>query len=78
MDDTSHFIDGSQIYGSNDYIASALRSFTDGTLKSVTDGNQEFCPHASVESTDTNAFFYNSGKTVDASFLHGTNNCTLM
>lgn len=74
MDDTSHFIDGSQIYGSNDYVASILRSFTNGTLKSVIDGNQEFCPHVSVESTDTNAFFYNSGKTVDASILCDTNN----
>ncbi|VVC28479.1 Haem peroxidase,Haem peroxidase, animal type [Cinara cedri] len=63
MDDASHFIDGSQIYGSNDYIMTSLRSFTDGTLKSVTaDDGQEFCPHSSEESpSGANKYFYNSG-----------------
>lgn len=62
INDASHFIDGSQVYGSNDYIASTLRSFSNGMLKSVVEENQEFCPHSSFQSSDTNAFFYNSGK----------------
>lgn len=62
MDDASHYIDGSQIYGSNDYIVSTLRSFTDGTLISTTENNQEFCPHSTVGSSNTNKYFYNTGK----------------
>lgn len=61
IDDASHFIDGSQIYGSNDYVVSKLRSFTGGTLISVLDNNQEFCPRSSFNSSDTNKYLYNSG-----------------
>lgn len=66
IDDASHFIDGSQIYGSNDYVVSKLRSFTGGTLISVLDNNQEFCPRSSFNSSDTNKYLYNSGKTIHA------------
>ncbi|XP_001946575.2 peroxidase [Acyrthosiphon pisum] len=61
IDDASHFIDGSQIYGSNDNVVSTLRSFTGGALISVLDNNQEFCPHSSFESSDTNKYLYQSG-----------------
>jgi len=70
MNDASHYIDGSQIYGSNDYIVSTLRSFTGGTLMSVTDDNQEFSPHSSGESADVNKYFYNSGKTDETRLQH--------
>lgn len=63
MNGASHYIDGSQIYGSNDYIVSTLRSFIGGTLISVTDNNQEFCPHSNVESSDVNKYFFNTGNT---------------
>uniref|UniRef100_A0A2H8TZW2 Peroxidase n=1 Tax=Melanaphis sacchari TaxID=742174 RepID=A0A2H8TZW2_9HEMI len=61
INDASHFIDGSQIYGSNDYIVSKLRSFTGGMLISVLDNNQEFCPRSSFKSSDTNKYLYISG-----------------
>lgn len=64
MNDATQYIDGSQIYGSNDYISSTLRSFAGGTLKSDVEDGQEFCPHSTIESPppDTNKYFYNSGK----------------
>ncbi|XP_060841527.1 peroxidase-like [Rhopalosiphum padi] len=61
IDDVSHFIDGSQIYGSNDDVVSKLRSFTGGALISVLDNNQEFCPRSSFKSSDTNKYLYSSG-----------------
>lgn len=62
MNDASHYIDGSQIYGSNDYIVSSLRYFVGGTLKSARENDgQEFCPYSSVGS-NTNKYFYNSGR----------------
>lgn len=63
MDDASHFIDGSQIYGSNDNVVSKLRSFTGGRLIAVHHNSQEFCPHSSSKSSDTNEYLYKSGKT---------------
>jgi len=71
INDASHFIDGSQVYGSNDRIVSTLRLFNGGKLKSIIDENQEFCPHAPIVSSDTNEFFYNSGKLF--SFLYVDN-----
>lgn len=49
VNDATHYIDGSQIYGSDNYTASTLRSYTGGTLKSVLGANslQEFCPYSS-------------------------------
>ncbi|XP_060870516.1 peroxidase-like [Metopolophium dirhodum] len=45
MVDATHFIDGSQIYGSDEKVAADLRSFKDGRLKSdFYVGQQEFCP----------------------------------
>lgn len=50
MDEVSQYIDGSQIYGSNDDIAIRLRSFVNGKLRSdILKSNQktfveEFCP----------------------------------
>lgn len=70
MNDASHYIDGSQIYGSNDYIVSTLRSFTGGTLMSVTDDNQEFSPHSSAGPADVNKYFYNSGKPDETCLPH--------
>lgn len=61
MNDASHYIDGSQIYGSNDYTMSILRSYNGGTLMSVVDDDQEFCPHSSAGTADVNRYFYNSG-----------------
>lgn len=50
MVEVSQYIDGSQIYGSSDSIATGLRSFVNGKLRSkIIMGNQkplveEFCP----------------------------------
>ncbi|XP_060842044.1 peroxidase-like [Rhopalosiphum padi] len=45
MVQATHFIDGSQIYGSGEEIAANLRSFKNGRLKSdFFVGQQEFCP----------------------------------
>lgn len=69
MNYATHYIDGSQIYGSDDYTASALRSYTSGTLKSIrrADDQKEFCPHLSVgSSSGSNAYSSNSGKTTSA------------
>lgn len=70
MNDASHYIDGSQIYGSNDYIVSTLRSFNGGTLMSVIDNNQEFCPHSNVGSSDVNKYFFNTGNTDNMLILY--------
>lgn len=69
IDDASHYIDGSQIYGSNDYIMSTLRSFTDGTLMSIIENNQEFCPHSTIELSNSNKYFYNTGKSKNNTFI---------
>lgn len=54
MVEVSQYIDGSQIYGSSDDVASGLRSFINGKLRSdiFKGGNQktiveEFCPQMS-------------------------------
>lgn len=45
MVQATHFIDGSQIYGSVKELAAVLRSFKDGRLKSdIFVNQQEFCP----------------------------------
>jgi len=51
MVEVSQYIDGSQVYGSTDAIATGLRSFVNGKLRSniLVGGNQkthleEFCP----------------------------------
>lgn len=50
MVEVSQYIDGSQIYGSSDTIATGLRTFINGKLRSdIVKGNQntgveEFCP----------------------------------
>lgn len=45
MVQSTHFIDGSQVYGSVEELAENLRSFKDGRLKSdFSVDQQEFCP----------------------------------
>lgn len=45
MDQTTHYIDGSQIYGISDLLAADLRAFEGGRLKSeIIDDKKEFCP----------------------------------
>lgn len=52
MVEVSQYIDGSQIYGSSDDVATSLRSFVNGKLRSdILKNNQktsveEFCPQA--------------------------------
>ncbi|XP_025408384.1 peroxidase-like isoform X3 [Sipha flava] len=55
MNDATHYIDGSQIYGSDDHTASTLRSYTNGKMKSVTreDDFQESCPYSFVGSSSS-------------------------
>ncbi|XP_050547915.1 peroxidase-like, partial [Daktulosphaira vitifoliae] len=49
---STHYMDGSQIYGSNKQLASELRTFQDGRLRSEFNNNhQEFCPQRSRTSS---------------------------
>lgn len=74
MNDATHYIDGSQIYGSDEYTASTLRSYTNGTLKSVTkeDDFQESCSYSSIgpSSGSNKTYSPNSGKIQIFNTLH--------
>lgn len=67
----THFLDGSHIYGSDDEMATNLRSFLEGRLKSdYYGGRQEFCPQTNrstwkCDSSKRSAFCYAAGKIVD-------------
>lgn len=70
MVQATHFIDGSLIYGSNDEVASNLRSYRNGRLKSdYFEDGREFCPQTNRttwkcgSSPQSNVCYY-SGKTI--------------
>ncbi|VVC34718.1 Haem peroxidase,Haem peroxidase, animal type [Cinara cedri] len=44
LDQNTHFIDASNVYGSNDKLANELRMYNGGKLKSNKIKNEEYCP----------------------------------
>lgn len=68
MNQVSHFLDGSNIYGSNSREAAALREKTGGLLKTSTVDDDELLPLA-INPTEkclvdnNNEPCYNTGKT---------------
>lgn len=46
MNQATHYLDGSMIYGANDEMAWALRAFSDGKLSSQMKNGYEFLPQA--------------------------------
>ncbi|XP_050422315.1 peroxidase-like [Adelges cooleyi] len=62
INEATHYLDGSNVYGSDHKTASNLRSFNGGTLRiNIGKNGQAFCPHTTSKSSGQNNFQYVSG-----------------